>query len=71
MPSLAAECRLFMPKLTREQIVANQIQRQKEREKMALQNEVMLRATYGIGQFLMGIFGLKDIPRNALPFPTS
>ena len=69
MSALAAECRLFMPKISRQQMIANQLARENARRERDFQNRALINATYGIGQFIMTILGLQDIKRDALPFP--
>lgn len=70
MTSFAAECKWFMPKISIQQQIANQVAREKATHERDLQNKALTDATYGIGQVIMCILGLKDIQRNSLPFPT-
>lgn len=69
MSSLATECRFFMPKISIQQRIANQLARENATRSRELQNKALIDATYGIGQFIMTILGLQDIQRGALPFP--
>lgn len=69
MSAFATECRFLMPKISMQQKIANQLARENASRERALQNQALIKATYGIGQIIMTILGLQDIQRDALPFP--